>query len=427
MSNFTESPIDALGNITNQTSAYMLDGFADIYLVMQSGPLYESTTERITLIVTLLTMLIIGTTGNALTVSFIVTNRRLHTPHMTALGFEAGSDMIHIFEWYTAALAVVIRGNTHFYDNYRPICCVERILVTGLVLGKTFSIGLLALERLLYFRYPYLYARIITNKTIIIVELAMYMVSFFIQLVACTTGVSYYSVTNLSCSLYSVSWYFPTAMALFLFPSGLAELLMVALVLHQVVSIKHDIAAQMSYTANSSSSSGCTNANKVHPFSPSPSSEANLSCTRGQNCPLATTSSNMLQPPDSASTTAKTASSQGGTLDSEASPPSPASAAATGQRTHEITQTMLTAIKLVGSMSLTYWLLYVPSMIVIFHVLSRVSLFDMELGKQPFFRYLFRIFIVFSLGLVRVVTPFFHYLFVPSLRQALWKLLHIKN
>ena len=147
MSNFADSPIDALGNITNQTSADILDSFADMYLLMQSGPLYESTSDRITLIVTLMTMLIIGTTGNALTVGFIVTNRRLHTPHMTALGFEAGSDMIHIFEWYTAGLAVVVRGNTHFYDNYRPM---------GLILGKTLCIGLLALERLLYFRFPYL-------------------------------------------------------------------------------------------------------------------------------------------------------------------------------------------------------------------------------------------------------------------------------
>ena len=381
---------DQTEKTTASSSGDESDAVTDIYLLMQSGPLYESTTEKVIMVVVVIIMLITGTVGNSLTVMFIIRDRQLHTPHMTAIAFQAGADLVHLAVWYTEIAIILLRGSTDLFNNYRVACCAWRTLVTAIMLGKTCSIGILALERLFYFRYPYLCVRVIGNKTIIISETVIYLLSAIMQLAACASGVSYYSVTNLSCSLYSVNWYFPTAMTLFLIPSGFAELLMVVLVLLQVFSVKREIAAQRSHAvAVAVVGDRQSNGARVHP--------------------LSTTTSTPARPEHNEAPCAE---------------PTRVDA---GQRMAEAVRLMITAIKLVGSMSLTYWLLYIPSMIVIFHALSRVSLVDMELGKQPLYRYLFRGAIVFSLGMVRVLTPFFHYLFVPALRQALTKFLRLKT
>ena len=90
-------------------------------------------------------------------------------------------------------------------------------------------------------------------------------------------------------------------------------------------------------------------------------------------------------------------------------------------------KTMLTAIKLVGCISLSFYLTYIPCVLVTFKVYSMVSIVDIELGRAPNYYYLMRIFYFFGLNLSGVINPFFQFYFNQPLKRTLYKCFRIRT
>jgi hypothetical protein len=169
MENFTET----VSNVTamNTSSRHDTNGNAseppvDFNLLLQSGPLYFSTSDRIATISTIVLMLIIGVTGNILTLFFIIRDSRLHTPILTAVACHAFADFMIVGTWFGQALYTISVGNTQHFNNYKVACFFERTLKVPWSLGQMQNLSVMASERFLYFKYPYLYTRFISVKKV---------------------------------------------------------------------------------------------------------------------------------------------------------------------------------------------------------------------------------------------------------------------
>ena len=81
--------------------------------------------------------------------------------------------------------------------------------------------------------------------------------------------------------------------------------------------------------------------------------------------------------------------------------------------------TIATAVKLIGCISLSYWLTYIPCLVALHKMVDSVSIADVEFGKHPMWHYLMRYFFFFGLPASCVINPVFHFYFNKPLKQAL--------
>ena len=413
----------SLHNLTNGSSDSETNVPVDINLLLASGPLFSSNIERAAHTTTMVVMLFVCFLGNSLTVGFIVRDPRLHTPHLAAIGYHAVMDMVHLGQWYGGSIITLLLGNTNHLHNYRAYCSYERVCHVGIFNGQAANLGLIAFERLLYFKEPYLYARLVSIKKIIVLETVIYVSSMMFQGIFISFSNVYYSITLFHCTQYGNSVYFPLAMSLFVIPSGVLEILMVIILLHLVMRMRRDIKQQQVAAVLAG---GEINSSSHHETTPKPST-SNLTA---EDSVVSTQGKTDLEKAPRPMLAHKC-----NTVD--VTPRTPEHTAAGGARSHpgghhiessnDVIHLMRIAIKLVGCISLTYWIFYLPTMVVIFYVLGKVSVVDMELGRVPEYSGFLRIWFVYCLGLTRVVNPIFHFCFISPLRLALKKLIGINN
>ena len=553
---------------------------ADMNLLLQSGPLYTSYTERNILCILILVFIALSLSANGLLVKFIVADRGLHNPHMAAMALNAVTDMLYISLWYLQAFYTLVVGNTNHFSNYRLACFMDRITKTPILLGQCPCMGIMALERLLYFKHPFLHARMVTIKRLVILEACIYALSCIYVFLALTYGKSYYSVTYFGCSLFNNPWYFPLNCVLWYIPSGLLELAMTVVLTNMVLKIRrqirHQIAPVDAEAGGSISNDAATQSTQAPASAPVESlaqsrsgdtiRSGKISQDKGEDKPNIRSPSNnrnederhfpevtessyhnpCLNSSDGFSSTREggdmsvsgtrttsltkgggTISSDtripyftlgcgtiasdtripsltvgggtipsdtripsitvgGGTIESDTRIPSltvgggtiasdarilsltvgggtitsdtripsltvgggtiasdtrvpsltvgcgtiesdtrtpslmVGGSAAMSDTTCsiDIKHMMETAIKVVGGISLTYWMFYIPSIISIFKTLDTISVFDMELNREPGYRYLIRMLIFFGIGgLSRALNPFFGFYFNAALRR----------
>jgi hypothetical protein len=428
----------------------------DLNLLLQSGPLYFSYHEKVIMLCVVFLIMAVCLTGNGLVMFFTIRDERLHTPILTAIAVHALADVMIAVTWFTQILYTLSVGNTNHFNNYKVACFIERALSVFWFLGQTMNLSVLASERYLYFMFPYWYIRLISVKKIMMAELAIYVLAFIYGICCLILGDSYYSVSLLTCSLYNIPWYFPLTISVWFIPPGLVVIVMVVKLNLLIANQRNQIHVQQTQSHQPT----VTTVSKW----PTPL-DGHIVINEADNGHQKVTENHQDNAGDGHQSTSNTMTVPAGDndvdddveiqgADYKDSIQSPAAAhkisvprvircqepdstmttqnlSTTSSASNNVGQgntvkIMKTAIKLVGCISLSFFLTYIPGIIVMFKILGETSIIDLELGRYPNQSHLFRIFYFFGVALSTVINPFFHFLFNRPLTRALYKLLGIK-
>jgi hypothetical protein len=419
--------------------------------------MYFSYYEKVVTICVVFLMLAVCLTANGLVLFFIRRDQRLHTPILVAIACHAFADFMVGGTYFAQALYTLSVGNTNHFNNYKMACFVERAVSVFWVLGQTQNLSVLAGERCIYFMYPYWYMRLISVRKILTAEITIYILAFTFAICTFVLGDSYYSVSLLHCSLYNVPWYLPVMCSVWFMPPALIVIIMVVKLSLLIHKQRHQIHIQQTQVQMPSHT---TRTNK--PNQPDQSVNNDVSEMEGITQPIWTTNSHQdhvgsTQP--STSSTMSELATIGQVGISQTEPAHGAGRRTADQNRYDITsgvgskdlptrvdidmtvtkdvsarstnisvypiRMMKTTIKLVGCISLTLYLTYIPGIIVSFQVLDEISIIDLELGRYPDKYHLLRIFFLFVIAVSTIINPFFHFLFNRPLTRALYKLLRI--
>ena len=459
--NATVNTTGVNGNATTD----LVDATAfDLNLLLMSGPLYFSYHEKVIMILVLVVLIVVCVVGNFFTLFFVARDERMHTPTLTAIACHAFADFMLGSMWFGQAIYTLGVGNTHHFSNYKVSCFVDRAFRVFWALGQTQNLSVLAFERLLYFKYPYLYTRLVSVKKVLAAEISIYALAFFYVLCNELLGDSYYSVSLLQCSLYNVPWYFYMTISVWIIPPALVVMLMVMtlslLILkqrNQIHAMSIQVAAPPEHKAGKSAVQNkhvATEAEKkmgqkklawmdesqqMTPHTNGPTTSAIFTIENGvadgkeMDRPASGIYGGRSQADESTNPTGTTFSNTPPTTINKTPPATIDSGTAAGTQSLNINsgyqhliKTMKTAIKLVGCISLSFYLTYIPCMIATLSILGKVSIVDLELGRYPAYFYLMRVFYFFALTISTVINPFFHFYFNRPLKRALYKMLRIK-
>ena len=461
----------------NTTTNQVYPSVFDLNLLLMSGPLYFSYHEKVIMIWLLVVLFVLCVTGNFLTL-FFITRDRMYTPTLTAIACHAFADFMLGTMWFGQAIYTLSVGNTHHFSNYKVSCFVERAFKVFWALGQTQNLSVLAFERLLYFKYPYLYTRLISVKKVLAAEISIYILAFVYVLCNALLGDSYYSVSILHCSLYNVPWYYSMTVGVWIIPPALVVILMVVTLsllilkqLNQIHAMSIQVAApparQKENVANEAENMGKVKlaskdeSQQMAPHANGATTSAIFTIETGGDDVQDTDKAlsrigeiveNEMSHTDVSTNTAGTCNSKpqktvnnkpqkivnnkpqntvNNTPQSTVNSGTSAGAQSSdGNNTNSacryMIKTMKTAIKLVGCISLSFYLTYIPSMIATLSILGKVSIVDLELGRYPAYFYLMRVFYFFALTISTVINPFFHFYFNRPLKRALYKMMKIK-
>ena len=472
MAQTNTSLFELSGNATVNTTAVngnattdLVDATAfDLNLLLMSGPLYFSYHEKVIMICVLVVLLIVSAVGNFFTLFFIARDQRMHIPILTAIACHSFADLMIGLIWFGQAIYTLGVGNTHHFSNYKVACFAERSSKVFWALGQNQNLSVLAFERLLYFKYPYMYTRLISVKKVLAAEISIYALAFIYVLCNVLLGDSYYSVSLLHCSLYNVPWYFAMTIGVWIIPPALVVLLMVVtlslLILkqrNQIHAMSIQVAAPPAHTAvkptvqnehvaieaekkmGQKKLAWMDESQQMTPHTNGATTSAVFTIGSGvadgkeMDRPASHVYDGTSQTDDSTNPTGTTFNNTPPTTTSKTPPAAINSGTAAGTQSSNINsgyqhliKTMKTAIKLVGCISLSFYLTYIPCTIATLSILGKVSIVDLELGRYPVYFYLMRVFYFFALTISAVINPFFHFYFNRPLKRALYKMLRIK-
>ena len=344
-------------------------------------------------------------------------------------------------------------------------------------LTQTECIGLIAIERYLFFSHPYLHQRLVTVKRVIILESMVFFLSFVYQLLAASLSDSYFSLSLLSCTILAAEWYFLPTMIIWIDTPAFITLLTVGKLTHMIIKKRRVIrdeqarnkAAVSSVSANvskaeipaSTSNKGdeqLENGSRTDAFSEAieydKAAVPNKFCKRKldpngkdpDKCkgdlidglppelrcgskPSASVNTIAESPAESDGNNkiSNTESSLPGKSLSKPKQPVKCNSQVQHANTKDnvVVNTMATAVKLIGCISLSYWVTYIPCLVVLHEMIGKTTLIEVELGQSPKWHFLLRYFFFFGLPLSNTINPVFHFHFNKRLKKDLFRLLRI--
>jgi hypothetical protein len=407
--------------------------------------MFFSYHERMVLLYVFCMLLAVCLTGNVLTLFLITRYKWARMPVFTAIACHAFADMMIGVLWFGQLIFVLGIGNTRHFTHHRVACVIERSISAFWALGQTQNLGILAFERFIYCKYPHWYMRLISVRKILIAELAIYALAFIYVVCNALLGGRVHSVGLLHCSLYNITWYFPLTLGVWIVPPALLVLLVVITLsmliikqrnqVHtsparvsqlgpiskpsqadkqgtqrrQMVTLATDGCPPQAGDANPSTSNATTDMRKDEKVEDRPAEGNETGTARERGMDVQGSHGNLSVISNVESTTSAVSISSTDSL----------------RRTTlygNSIRMIQTAIKLVGCITLFFYITYILCTVITLTVFTDTSRVDRQAGHYKLIQVVYLLGLKFS----TIVNPVFHLCFNRPLKKALFKMIGIK-
>jgi len=173
--------------------------------ILEGGPPFINKVEQVIFTLYTVVICIIVCLTNGLFGYCLLANTIFHSPYFVILFVYAIHNIIAASTLCLTPIYISLSGHNPFRGSLLN-CAIHKMFVSTPWLAACHNLCVLCVERIIFFRYPFWYSRMITNRVIIVIETIIFVVATVFSILSVITVESYFSIAAFICVQTTKRW-----------------------------------------------------------------------------------------------------------------------------------------------------------------------------------------------------------------------------